>query len=176
MRAIGRLVVVVALLTGIAVSPATAGARSTTAVLMMTGTQYPGLGEIPVAQELRLTGQATVTDAQTGVSTVEQCAITGTGIADSKSEGLGSIWAQCQTFTLGTCVYVRVALSIVVHCMETVKTWTGTFVMVPLLARSTDLSAWTDVAWIGEMTYSEVTPDVPTSPTTVQTRGKKGRR
>ena len=147
--------------------PVHAVGNPSVAVVDVSGTVYPGLDTLPRAQSQDLSGTVTFVAAD-GDAHIEQCRFLGTGLADSKTEGFGTFSAYCGSFTLWTCAFVRTGLSMLVMCLDAtagpfVATWSGTLTMVPLHAPLSDTAPWTEVAWIGELTYASSSTDVAIS-------------
>lgn len=123
----------VALLVATALTPASPASAAHVDVLVITatGTIFPGLGMEPRAQNIHFIGPAI--HAGTRGTVGYTCEYTGNGLADSISEGLGTLSGSCGPISMATCVYVRVAVAVTLACAD-VGTPSGVVVQAGELA------------------------------------------
>jgi hypothetical protein len=100
----------------VAASPASA-ANVDVAVIQGSGTISPGLGAVPEQQSVQFSGTATVVGTD-GVAATYPCNFSGTDLAGSVAEGVGTVSGSCGPISLTTCVFVRVAGVVVVACAD----------------------------------------------------------
>lgn len=104
----------VALLAG---SPA-AAAGADLAVITGSGTISPGLNETPRPQSISFTGTATVVGTD-GVLATFGCSFTGSDLAGSVAEGVGTVAGACGPIAFPTCAFARVGVEVQVACAST---------------------------------------------------------
>ena len=92
-------------------------ARADAAVINGSGSINPGLSEIPAAQSISFTGTATVVGTE-GVLATYGCSFSGTDLAGSVAEGVGTVAGSCGPISFTTCVFLRIAAEVQVVCAE----------------------------------------------------------
>lgn len=99
-----------------AATPAVAAPNADVALIQGSGTISPGLGAVPEAQSVSFTGTATVVGTD-GVLATYGCSFSGTDLAGSVAEGVGTVSGACGPLAFSTCVFVRVAGVVGVVCV-----------------------------------------------------------
>jgi len=91
--------------------------RGDAAVITGSGTISPGLGPVPAAQSVSFTGTATVVGTD-GILATYGCSFSGTDLAGSLLEGVGTVSGACGPLAFNTCVFLRIAAEVQVVCAD----------------------------------------------------------